>query len=172
MQRLDLSNPRNLSLVAMMTALVLALTRSAVPNAVGYNHLGDIAIFFTAFAFGPWAALIAGGLGTALADVLGGYAQFAPLSFVVHGLQGFVAGWLYAKRPTTLGLILATVIGGVVVVAGYFAGESLIPALGGPSKAVLEIAPNVLQVLIGAIGAVVYILVAQAYPRLRPSESD
>lgn len=171
--KFDLANPRTLSMTAIMTALVLALTRAAiVPNGVGYNHLGDVAVFFTAFAFGPWAGLIAGGVGTALADVTANYGSFAPLSLVVHGLQGFAAGWIYAKRPDTLGLILGVVVGGLIVVGGYFLGEYFVPIWGGPAQAVAEAPLNVIQVLIGAIGAAIYLMVRRAYPQLRASESD
>src|SRR5262249_47439675 len=106
--KFDLTNPRTLSMTAIMTALVLALTRAAiVPNGVGYNHLGDVAIYFASFAFGPWVGMIAGGVGAALADITtGAYAGYAPLSLVVHGLEGFIAGWIYLKRRNTTGLIL------------------------------------------------------------------
>src|SRR5688500_18673510 len=105
--KFNLNNPRTLSMTAIMTALVLALTRSAIiPNGVGYNHLGYVAIFFAAFAFGPWVGLIAGGIGAALADITAGYGAFAPLTLIVHGLEAFVAGWIYYKRPDTVGLAL------------------------------------------------------------------
>ena len=170
--KFDLSNPRTLSLTAIMTALVLALTRAAIiPNGVGYNHLGDVAVFFTAFAFGPWAGLIAGGLGTALADVTASYGYFAPLTFVVHGLQGFVAGWIYMKRPNTSGLVLGVIVGGLIVVGGYFLGEYFIPIWGGPAQALGEWIPNIFQVLIGALGAVVYVAVRRAYPQIQPMDS-
>ncbi len=163
----DLKDPRKLALVGIMTALVLAMTRSAVPNGIGYNHLGDVAIFFTSFAFGPWAGMIAGGIGTALADLLSGeYAAFAPLSLLVHGLQGFVAGWIYLKRPDNTGLILGVVVGGVIIVGGYFLGEALVP-LWGVGDAVGELLPNTVQALIGAVGAVVYVAVKRAYPQLQ-----
>lgn len=169
--KFNLNNPRTLALTGIMTALVLALTRSAVPNSVGYNHLGDVGVFFTSFALGPWAGMVAGGIGTSLADILSGeFAYFAPLSLVVHGLQGFVAGWIYLKRPTNSGLVLATVAGGVIVVGGYFLGE-LLPVWGGPAKAVTEILPNIVQVVIGSLGSAVYLAVARAYPRLRQSNS-
>src|SRR5205814_1914609 len=100
--KFDLTNPRTLSMTAIMTALVLALTRAAiVPNGVGYNHLGDVAVFFSAFAFGPWIGMISGGIGAALADLTAGYGNYAPLSLVVHGLEGFVIGYIYLKRPNT-----------------------------------------------------------------------
>ena len=45
--KFDLNNPRTLATTAVMTALVLALTRPIVPTPVGYTHLGDVAIYFS-----------------------------------------------------------------------------------------------------------------------------
>lgn len=165
----DLNNPRTLATTGIMTALVLGLTliHLAISPIGGYVHLGDIAIYFTAFAFGPWAGLIAGGLGTALADVVSGYAIFAPLSLVVHGLQGLLAGLIVWRRPSAGRVALATVVGGLVLVAGYYIGEALIPVFGGPAVALSEVPFNVVQAVFGALGAVVYAAVARAYPALR-----
>jgi energy-coupling factor transport system substrate-specific component len=170
--KFDLDNPRTLATTAVMTALVLGLTLIHIAQTPigGYIHLGDIAVYFTAFAFGPWAGLFAGGVGTGLADVLSGYASFAPLSFVVHGVQGFVAGWLTRGRPTAARLIAAVIAGGVIVILGYFAGESLIPAFGGPAWAITEVPWNGVQELVGALGIALYVAVARAYPRLRHAE--
>ncbi|HEC22491.1 MAG TPA: ECF transporter S component [Chloroflexi bacterium] len=167
--KFDLDNPRTLATTAVMTALVLGLTlvRIAVTPINGYVHLGDIAIFFTSFAFGPWAGLVAGGLGTGLADVVSGYAIFAPLSLVVHGLQGLVAGWIVRRRPTSAGLVLGVLAGGVILVAGYFIGEAVVPVFGGPALALSEVPFNAVQAAFGSLGAVVYAAVARAYPRLR-----
>lgn len=169
--KFDLDNPRKLAVTAIMIALVLALTRPIVPTPVGYVHLGDSAIYFAAFAFGPWTGLLAGGLGTALADLLTGeFAIFAPLSLIVHGIQGFVAGWIYFKRRDGIGLTLGTVIGGLIVIAGYFAGEALVPIWGGLGNALGEVPFNFVQVLVGSVGTLVFVAVSRAYPRIRHSE--
>nr|MBN1229639.1 ECF transporter S component [Anaerolineae bacterium] len=166
--KFDLNNPRILALTGVMTALVFALTRPIVPTPIGYTHLGDVAIYFTALAFGPWAGMIAGGVGTALADLLsGGYAHFAPLSLLVHGLQGLVVGLIYRQmKGSGVGLFISLLVGGVIVVGGYFLGEMLVPIWGGPSGAVGEVWFNVVQVLVGSVGGLVYLGVLRAYPRL------
>jgi uncharacterized membrane protein len=167
--KFDLNNPRTLSMTAIMTALVMGLTLAHVsPTPVGgYIHLGDIAVYFASFAFGPWVGLVSGGLGAALADVIGGGAAFAPLSLVVHGLQGFVAGWIAGQNPTTRRMILALLVGSLILVVGYFAGEALFYV--GAGEALLEIPWNIVQEVVGALGAVVYLAVARSYPRLRQS---
>ncbi|MFI5205583.1 MAG: ECF transporter S component, partial [Candidatus Paceibacterales bacterium] len=134
-------------------------------------HLGDIAVFFTALTFGPWICMIAGGLGTGLADLLTGkYAFFAPLSVVVHGTQGFVTGWIYQKWSTKMGLFVSVFAGGLIVVFGYFAGKLILPIWGGFASAVSSLPFDTVQVLAGALGAVLHLAVVRAYPRLRPND--
>lgn len=169
MEKLDLTNPRTLSMTAIMTALVMGLTLAHIaPTPVGgYIHLGDIAVYFAAFAFGPWVGLISGGLGAALADVLGGGAAFAPLSLVVHGLQGLAAGWIVRENRTLGRMALALLVGSIILIAGYFIGEALFYV--GSAAALLEVPWNVVQEAVGTLGAAVYIAVARAYPRLSQS---
>jgi uncharacterized membrane protein len=147
-----------------MTLVVLLLTSLVrVPTpAKGYIHLGDAGVFFAAFAFGPWVGAVSGGLGTALADILGGFPQWAVFSLLIHGLQGWVAGWIARRWASTGGLILAAVVGGVIVVVGYLLAGIVLSGVG---AALAEIPLNVLQVAVGAVvGLPLYLLVRQAYP--------
>ena len=41
--------------------------------------------------WGPLPALVAGGLGSALADLLTGYAHWAPWTLVIKGIEGWIA---------------------------------------------------------------------------------
>jgi uncharacterized membrane protein len=157
-------DPRTLAVTAVMTAIVFVLTRMVqVPTpAKGYIHLGDAGIFFSAFAFGPWVGAVAGGLGTGLADVTSGYPQWAIFSLLIHGLQGWVVGWTSQRWHGLLGLILSTVVGGVIVVVGYLAAGMLLSGVG---AALGELPLNVLQVAAGAaVGVPLFALVRQAYP--------
>jgi energy-coupling factor transport system substrate-specific component len=170
MQKFDLNNPRTLASTGIMIALVAALTYfGKLPVTTptgGYIHLGDAAVFFASFAFGPWVGMIAGGVGCGLADILGGYAHFAPLTLLVHGLQGYLAGWIAARGQSPVRLGLAFLAGAAVVIGGYYIGEALIPALGGPAYAWLEIPGNFMQEGFGLIGIAVYLAVVRAYPRI------
>lgn len=172
--KFDLKNPRTLALTAIMTALVLALVFVHIAQTPigGYIHLGDVIVYFASFAFGPWVGMIAGGVGAALADTLSGYVNFAPISLVVHGLQGFVAGWLFygpgmKKLPAAARMVIGLIAGSLIVVGGYYLGESLIPVFGGPAYAITEVPWNFVQEGVGVLGAVVYVAVARAYPPLR-----
>ena len=160
--------------IAVLSAIVTIFTiavRIPVAPTRGYINLGDVAIFFAAFVFGPATAFIAGGLGTALADILGGYGQWAPISFAVHGLQGFIIGVVYniiIKKEETAPVniiitgILCFLAGAVVMVSGYFtAGVIMV----GPGAAIVEIPGNILQNIAGIIGGLALaVAVRKAYP--------
>lgn len=157
-------DPRVIAVTAIMTAVVFVLTRVVqVPTpAKGYIHLGDAGIFFSAFAFGPWIGAVTGGLGTGLADITSGYPQWAIFSFLIHGLQGWVVGWTSTKWRGAVGLILPTLLGGVIVVVGYFFAGMILSGIG---AAIAEVPLNTLQVAAGALlGVPLYVAVRQAYP--------
>jgi uncharacterized membrane protein len=155
-----------MTLIALMGALIFVLTalaRIPVPATNGYVHLGDAAITFTAYAFGPWVAMFAGGMGTAMADMLG-YPQWAIFSLLVHGAQGLAMGWIVRKRINVVTVLLSVVIGAGIIVAGYFAAGTFLVGVGAAS---LEVLPNLLQGLSGgAIGVPLYLAVRRAYPPL------
>ena len=152
-----------ISAVAILTAVTALFTFVRVPFAPtrGYFNISDVAIFFTALTIGPFTALLAGGLGTALADIISGYAQWAPISFVVHGLQGLVIG-LLARRGGVLNLGMGAVAGTVTMCTGYLLAGWLMVGLG---AALAEVPINLLQNLAGIIGGVsLHLAVKKAYP--------
>lgn len=155
-----------MTLIALMGALIFVLTalaRIPVPATGGYVHLGDAAITFTAYAFGPWVAMFAGGMGTAMADMLG-YPQWALFSLLIHGAQGLAMGWIVKKRINTLTVVLSVVAGAAIVVVGYFIAGTFLVGVG---AATLELIPNTLQGISGGvIGVPLYLAVRRAYPPL------
>ncbi len=165
-------NPRDIAITAMMIALVAVVTRFLiVPIGAGFFNLSDAAVYFTAFTFGPVIGFLAGGIGAALADLSAGYAAFAPLTFMAHGLQGLVAGFIVLRGPGSLvaRMILAAVAGTLTMAGVYFLGEYFGANLGwgGPAQALTELPFNVLQNVIGAAIAIpLSLLVRRAYPPL------
>jgi uncharacterized membrane protein len=151
--------------IAVLAAVTTVLTRVVqVPTpAKGYINLGDVAIVFTALTFGPFSAALAGGIGTALADLLSPYAIWAPISLVVHGLQGLLVGLIARSRPGNLFLaVVGGIVGMAVMAGGYLAGGSLVTGFG---ASLTDIPGNLLQ---GGVGVVLGILVALAVGRAYP----
>lgn len=159
-------NIRRITLTALMAALIFVLTtlpRIPVPATGGYVHLGDAGVAFAAVAFGPWVAMAAGGLGTAMADLLG-FPQWAIFSLVVHGVQGLLIGLVVRRGLTVVRGVVATLISIAVIVGGYFVAGLILES---QAVAVLEILPNTLQALSGSVvGFPLYWAVRRAYPPL------
>ncbi len=152
-----------MAVMIAVTAVFTMLVRVPIPATQGYFNFSDVAVYFSAFTFGPLVGLVAGGVGTAIADLLGGYAQWAPLTLFAHGLQGWIAGLLAVRRGVP-GLVLGWLGGTVVMVGLYLVGAALVMGIGWPA-AIAEVPTNLLQnVLGGMVGVPLYYAVRKAYP--------
>lgn len=150
-----------LAVLIALTAVFTLLIRVPTP-ARGYVNLSDVAITFAGLAFGPWVGAIAGGIGTALADLLGGFAPYAPISLVAHGLQGLLVGLIGYRQRNMTRMILAWLAGAVAMLAGYLLGGALYVGL---PTALLEVPLNAFQTLVGAlVGIPLVFAVRKAYP--------
>ena len=158
---------RTIALVGIMAAATCVFTllvRIPMAPTRGYIHLGDVAANFAALAFGPWLGLAVAGGGTALADLLGGYPHWAPLTFLIHGLQGFVVGYIAHFSRHRVGPMLAgAILGELIVIAGYFLAEW---PLYGLTPALAELPGNTIQGLVGLLGLPLFLMVSRAYPPL------
>ncbi len=73
----------------LMTALVLIATlffKIPVPFTNGYVHLGDSMIFVAAIILGWKGGAFAAGVGSAFADILGGYTHWALPTLIIKAL--------------------------------------------------------------------------------------
>ncbi len=78
---------KNVTVNALSIALVCIATMAIqIPIPLGYMHLGNTCILLVAALFGPVTGLLAGGIGSALADMLTGYGPEPSVQFCV-GLQ-------------------------------------------------------------------------------------
>ncbi|MFW5715087.1 MAG: ECF transporter S component [bacterium] len=171
-----------LAILIAVTALFTYVVRIPVAPTRGYINFGDVAIFFTAILFGPITAFITGGVGTALADLLAGYAQWAPFSFLAHGLQGLGIGLIIKaarkmrthsdaeqdelpQKPGFVSLLIAFVVGTLIMGGIYFLTGGIMV---GFAAAAAEIPGNILQNIVGIlIGTPLALAVWKAYPPIR-----
>jgi len=157
---------RTVAITAVMIAVVAAFTmfiRVPIPATGGYVNLSDVAVFFVAFTFGPVPALVAGGVGAGLADVLGGFAEFAWLSFLAHGLEGLLAGYVARRGFGPAATLVAWAVGAAAMLLGYFLGETRV--MTGVGAALGEVPFNALQVVVGGVlGVALTVAVRRAYP--------
>ena len=139
-----------ISLIAMMAAVTAAATfLIRIPNPMGgYFNLGDVAVFAVALAFNPLVGGLAGGIGSAIADLIG-FPIFAIPTLIIKGLEGLLASVISNKKSAFRDL-LAVVVAGSEMVVGYFVVEYFVLqwGLGG---ALAEIPGNIVQVLVGGL---------------------
>ncbi len=124
----------------LMTAVVFLATiviSLYIPATQGFFNIGEFGVYLAALTGGPLVGLIAGGLGSALADIFLGYTHYAPITLVVKGLEGFIVGYLAMKLRksnigTGVGVAVATLAGLSMAVIGgnFYIGEAEISILG------------------------------------------
>jgi uncharacterized membrane protein len=139
-----------ISLIAIMAAFTAAATFIArIPNPMGgYFNLGDVAVFAVAFTFNPFVGSLAGGIGSAIADLIG-FPVFALPTLCIKGLEGLLASVISNKKGPVRDL-LAVVVAGSEMIIGYFVVEYFVLqwGLGG---ALAEIPGNIVQIVVGGL---------------------
>ncbi len=153
---------KELATISIMGALTTVVTMFFIPFAPtgGFFNLGDAMVVSTALIFGPIVGALAGGIGSALADILLLYGSFAPYTLVIKGLEGFLVGYIGNPKnnPSRIRLTIAWIIGGATIVAGYWFAEAFIMGLG-IAAANAEIIINVPQALFAGLGIPISIAV-------------
>jgi len=151
------------ALMIALTTVFTLLVRVPVPATGGYINLSDVAITFAGLTFGPLVGFLAGGIGAGLADILGGYAQFAPLTLIAHGVEGLLIGYV-GHRKGLAQMALAWLLGSAFMVAAYLVGEAVFMGMGWAAAA-QEVPGNLMQVLAGGVVGIPLVLAIQrAYP--------
>ncbi len=120
---------RNALLVALTAAATLII-RIPTPATQGYINVGDAVVFVSALLFGARTGAMAGGMGSALADLIGGYTFWAPFTLVIKGIEGLIAGGVFGRLGRTLERLsgvavafLSVLLAGGWMVLGYFLVE-------------------------------------------------
>lgn len=149
-------NTKKIVLNGLMISLVCLATMAIqipVPGTNGYVNIGDAIIFITSILFGPTPGMIAGGIGSALADILSGYTHWALFTLIVKGLEGYVVGFIINKlKNTSLNIILSTLLGSVIMVFGYFVFGAYLS--GGFGVSLLSVPSNCIQGVVSIFLAV------------------
>lgn len=150
------------SLTICLVLLGTVLFRIPIPMTQGYVHLGDAMIYIGILLLGRRSAAAAAGLGSALADILGGYAFWAPWSLVIKFAMAYICGLLidrthqahtqtegHSGRKETALLVLSMTAGGAVMCAGYFIAESVMYS--SMALAAISVPWNIAQFMTGIV---------------------
>lgn len=158
---------KHLCLAAMAAALVcIATLFFKVPIPLGYAHLGNGFILFGCCLLGGPYGIFIGGVGSALADLFGGFSEWIIPTLIIKGIMGFAIGkianptgelfQLYSART-----FLASVVGIAIMVAGYVIGGTI---LSGSIAAGLAQIPGLVSE--GIVGIILFYIMGTAFDRV------
>lgn len=164
-------NFKKVIMAALFAALACVATMSIripTPGTGGYIHPGDAIVILSGVLLGPLYGFLAAGIGSAMADLLGGYFIYVPITFAIKGLIALVSGIIYHKIGHTKNTrFLAVLLGGitdiVLVAGGYFICEYFMYGM----AAAASIPANLIQGIGGLIISAVLYPVLIAIPDVR-----
>ncbi len=151
-------NIKKLVLAAVFAALacVATLVITVTLPGGGYFNLGDCIVITAGCLLGPVYGAAAAGIGTALADILGGFPIYAPATLIIKAGMA-VIGWLLftklKKRFIKSGIAaaaIASLCSEIFMIAGYFIFECFLYDI---NVAIIDIAGNALQGMAGLVTA-------------------
>ena len=154
---------KKLVLAALFTAPCTVMTMVIqVPSPMqGYVNLGDCAVLLAAWVLGPVYGGAAAGIGSMLADLLLGYAHYAPGTLVIKLAMAVAAALIFRAMKEHGRVLPAQLVSGVVaeviMVAGYFGYASLL--LGKGLAAAASIPGNIVQGVFGLVAAAAVYLI-------------
>lgn len=149
-------------LIALVTVCTMVF-QIPVSATNGYIHLGDSMILLVGVFFGARYGMVAGGIGSALADLLSGYAHWVPFTLVIKGLMGWLIGKIAGgaanrEKFFTGRNLLASVVGIAWMVVGYFIGGGILKS--SFLVALTSIPENIVQ---GTAGIIIFLVVGAAF---------
>ena len=126
----------------------------------GYVNLGDALVLMSGFLLGPVYGTAAAGIGSALADLLTGYAYYAPGTLVIKAGIALIASLLLSaadkscgKLPRGIRMAAAGIPGEIIMVLGYLFYAWI--CLGYGAGAAASVPGNCMQALAGIVIAAV-----------------
>ncbi len=142
-------------LSALMMCLIMVaifILRIPVPFTQGYVNLSDGIIFLAVMILGYKYGALSAGLGSMMGDIIGGFAMWAPWTFVIKGIMALIFGLLLQKSKAAekpVQKVLAMIAGGIFMVFGYFIAEGVM--YGSWAIAALGIPWNIGQFAVGIV---------------------
>lgn len=120
---------KEMTKLAMMVALTVTLSILfiiPIPATKGFVTLCEVGIYASALLFGPGGGFLVGAMSGGLIDLISGYPEWAIFSIIIHGVQGFILGYLYNKFPNKKGLTLGFLLASLFMIVGYAFATALL----------------------------------------------
>ncbi|MDD4600927.1 hypothetical protein SDC9_13646 [bioreactor metagenome] len=154
MEQQSFSQVKQLVYAALGIALVFTCTvfvniRLPIAANGGLIHLGNVPLFIIAILYGRRLGALAGGIGMALFDLVGGWFLWAPFTLVIVGLMGYTVGAISEKNQTLVSYVLALMAACLIKVIGYYGAEGII--YGNWLVPMTSIPGNIVQVGVASI---------------------
>ncbi|MGB3367325.1 MAG: ECF transporter S component [Acidaminobacteraceae bacterium] len=152
----NVSKTKDLVVNGLLIAIVFVATyfiQIRLPISVngGLIHLGNVALFSIAIVFGPKKGAIAGAFGMGLFDILSGWISWAPFTFIIRGVMGYLIGYFAFKGKKAGKPLLYSIVGmliaSVFMILGYYLTEVIL--YGSYLAPLTSIAGNITQLVIG-----------------------
>jgi uncharacterized membrane protein len=152
----------SLSIIGVFSGLICVLTITIsipIPATQGFINIGDAGVMICGLLFGPFIGGLSGGIGSSLADILLGYTIYAPGTFIIKGLEGFLVGIIANPKKNYQKInyrdILGVLVGGSLMAYGYFLYEIFI--FGFPAAVYELILNGIIQFGLGGVIALMFI---------------
>lgn len=156
------------ALFAAFCCVATMVIKFTPPGTLGYIHLGDALVLLSGIILGPIYGGLAAGIGSMMADILSGYAMWAPGTFLIKAICAILAGFLFRKfkvirknNSVSIPLLsVVTLLPELFMVASYFLyGSFLMFLVTGDKKTMIAafsssltgVPANLVQGLVGII---------------------
>jgi len=146
-----------ISLLAILTALTTVATITLIvpfPTTAGYFNLGDVLVMISGLLLGPVGGFIAGGAGSAIADLIVA-PQYAPITLIAKGLEGMFVGLFSAKtlKGTRISIwdVVGVILASCAMMLGYLLGETFILEYSFGAALAELVTVNSIQVIVGSL---------------------
>ena len=150
---------KKLVTASLFAAIICAATfavKIPSPATGGYFNLGDCFVILSGLFLSPVYGALAAGLGSALADVLSGYVQYAPATFVIKAVMALSVYFIvraFKNKNGIVSKIISAFVAETIMVVAYFGYEALI--LGFGLAAAGSIFSNVMQGVVAIVASTV-----------------
>lgn len=144
---------KHLVVDALCIALVLACTmfvnlRLPIAANGGLIHLGNVPLFLAAICFGRRTGALCGAFGMAAFDILAGWTPWAPFTFIIVGLMGYVLGLIAERRPRLWAYCVGVILATAIKICGYYIAEGIL--YGNWVTPLASIPGNLVQIAVAA----------------------
>ena len=151
-----------MALFASLTCVCTLTVQIPLPVG-GYFNVGDVFVMLSAWCLGPLYGAISAGVGGALADLVSGYAIYAPATLLIKAVVAILSYILWKTFKTLVknkandlfSRTVSAILGELFMVVGYFLYDAMLYGFAG---ATLGLLGNTMQGVCCALLAVFLLL--------------